>query len=54
MTIREDDVLIPVGGLLDILELQLPGGRPMTARDFLRGHAVRGFDAGQQAQAQQQ
>jgi len=42
------------GGLLDILELQLPGGRPMTAPDFLRGHAVRGFDAGQQAQAQQQ
>ena len=42
------------GGVLDLLELQLPGGRPMTAPEFLRGHAVRGFDAGQQAQAQQQ
>ena len=42
------------GGLLDILELQLPGGRAMTAADFLRGHSVRAFDNGQQAQAQQQ
>jgi methionyl-tRNA formyltransferase len=41
-------------GLLDILELQLPGGRPMAAAEFLRGHTVRSFDAGQQAQAQQQ
>ena len=42
------------GGLLDILEVQLPGGRAMTAADFLRGHSVRAFDNGQQAQAQQQ
>ena len=42
------------GGLLDILELQLPGGRAMTAADFLRGHSVRAFENGQQAQAQQQ
>lgn len=42
------------GGLLDILQLQLPGGRVMPAEEFLRGHPVRGFDPGQQAQAQQQ
>ena len=42
------------GGLVDILELQMPGGRAMTAADFLRGHSVRAFDNGQQAQAQQQ
>jgi methionyl-tRNA formyltransferase len=42
------------GGLLDILELQMPGGRAMTVADFLRGHSVRAFDNGQQAQAQQQ
>lgn len=42
------------GGLLDILELQMPGGRPMPAPEFLRGHSVRGFEVNQQAQAQQQ
>ena len=31
------------GGLLQILELQAPGGRPMSAADFLRGHAVERF-----------
>lgn len=42
------------GGLLDILELQLPGGRSMAAADFLRGHSVRAFDTGRQAQQAQQ
>jgi methionyl-tRNA formyltransferase len=42
------------GGLLQILELQIPGGRPMQAADFLRGHTVRAFETGQQSQAQQQ
>ena len=44
------------GGLLEILELQAPGGRTMAAADFLRGHAVSRFiDAAcqQQQQAQQ-
>ncbi|MFM8457880.1 MAG: methionyl-tRNA formyltransferase, partial [Chthoniobacterales bacterium] len=31
------------GGLLEVLELQAPGGRPMSAADFLRGHAVERF-----------
>lgn len=33
------------GGLLEISELQSPGGRPMSAADFLRGHAVERFVA---------
>jgi methionyl-tRNA formyltransferase len=44
------------GGLLEILELQASGGRPMSAADFLRGHAVVRFAASpshQQQQAQQ-
>ena len=45
------------GGLLEILELQAPGGRPMSAADFLHGHAVVCFtetlSRQQQEQAQQ-
>jgi len=45
------------GGLLEILELQAPGGRPMSAAEFLRGHAVVRFNGTlsrqQQEQAQQ-
>lgn len=45
------------GGLLEISELQAPGGRAMAAGAFLRGHAVRDFAAAAappQEQAQQQ
>jgi methionyl-tRNA formyltransferase len=45
------------GGLLEILELQAPGGRAMAAADFLRGHAASRFPTDairQQEQAQQQ
>lgn len=29
-------------GVLEILELQLPGGKPLSSRDFLRGHHIAG------------
>ncbi|MEX1111127.1 MAG: methionyl-tRNA formyltransferase [Chthoniobacterales bacterium] len=44
------------GGLLEILEVQAPGGRAMSAHEFLRGHTVSHFVAAsnqQQQQAQQ-
>ena len=44
------------GGLLEILELQAPGGRAMPAADFLRGRSVVRFalnSAQQQQQAEQ-
>ena len=33
------------GGLLEIIELQAPGGRQMSAAEFLRGHAAVRFEA---------
>lgn len=41
------------GGLLEIAELQLPGGRPMTAGDFLRGHVPVRFSRPSDHQGQQ-
>jgi methionyl-tRNA formyltransferase len=32
-------------GVLEVLELQMPGGKRLAARDFLRGNALEGkFD----------
>lgn len=42
------------GGLLEILELQVPGGRIVGAADFLRGHAVSHFVTDQVLRQQQQ
>ena len=33
-------------GVLELLEVQPPGGRAMSARDYLRGHALPAGDAG--------
>jgi methionyl-tRNA formyltransferase len=42
-TFAGDDGRLRVGtvdGVLELLEVQPPGGRPMAAADFLRGRAL--------------
>lgn len=42
-TIGKDDLYVKCkDGLLRLLELQLPGGKRLTAKDFLRGHNLEG------------
>ena len=37
----KDGLVIACGeGAVEIVQLQAPGGKPMNARDYLRGHAM--------------
>ena len=43
IAVRGDSFLVKCGhGLLAVSEVQLPGGRPIAARDFSHGHALEG------------
>ena len=41
---REGRILVGCGeGAVEVLELQLPGGRPLRATEFLRGNSLEGY-----------
>lgn len=43
ISMSDDALLAGCGeGILEVLELQMPGGRPLGSREFLRGHRLSG------------